>query len=105
MLSVLISYFLLVADPPSILVMPENRTTIEGRNLTIACPASGHPEVTFRWFYQGIFIQHGQLLHLYNIVSSKQGNYSCVASNKFGQAAWWTFVYVQGILSVFMFLM
>jgi hemicentin len=98
-LSVLKAVFLLV-DPPTIHDIPENLTTIEGRNLTINCSASGHPNVTFRWLYKGRLIQNGQVLHLSEIKSSDQGNYSCVVSNLFGQAIQWTFVYVQGICRV-----
>jgi hypothetical protein len=85
----------IVYDPPTIHDIPENLTTIEGRNLTINCSASGHPNVTFRWLYKGRLIQNGQVLHLSEIKSSDQGNYSCVVSNLFGQAIQWTFVYVQ----------
>ncbi|CAN7994178.1 unnamed protein product, partial [Ixodes hexagonus] len=88
-----------VLDPPVITVFfPEERTVVQGSEVSLVCQAKGHPQPTVYWEHNGILIsdQESSLNQRYIFVTGGElkipvaeakdaGEYRCTAKN---QAGW-----------------
>ena len=58
-------------------------TAKEGTNLFLSCSTKGYPEVTYKWKYNGQFLQNGSTLVIQNLKRQDSGSYICTAINEF----------------------
>ena len=56
-------------------------TAKEGTNLFLSCSTKGYPEVTYKWKYNGQFLQNGSTLVIQNLKRQDSGSYICIAVN------------------------
>ncbi|XP_040076954.2 roundabout homolog 2-like [Ixodes scapularis] len=99
-----------VLDPPAITVFyPEERTVVQGSEVSLVCQARGHPKPTVYWEHNGNLIsnQEASLNHRYIFVTGGElkipvaevkeaGEYRCTAKNQAGWDTRTTTVTVHG---------
>ena len=87
-----------VSDQAEITAHPQNKTRIEGENVTISCNADGNPVPTISWTRNGSpldtsnnsrisFSEGKKQLNITNVSRTDSGEYQCVASNSLGNDA------------------
>ena len=83
----------LVTDQPEITAHPQNKTRIEGDNVTLSCDVDGNPVPTISWTRGGSpvdtsarisFTADEKQLTITNVSRTDSGEYRCVASNMVG---------------------
>lgn len=72
-------------EPPSFVAYRQNE------NVSVMCTANGNPEPTVKWVRNGVDFWSGvsgnkseKALVIISLSTSQQGNYTCIATNKFG---------------------
>ena len=94
LITIIISF---VTDQPEITVHPQNRTRIEGDNVTLSCNVDGNPVPAVSWTRNGFhvetnsnsrisFSEGNKQLTITNVKRTDNGNYLCVANNSLGNA-------------------
>ena len=82
-----------VTDQPEITAHPQNKTRIEGDNVTLSCNVDGNPVPTISWTRDGSpvntsarisFSADKKQLTITNVNRTDRGEYRCVASNRVG---------------------
>ena len=84
-----------VTDQAEITAHPQNKTRIEGENVTISCNADGNPKPTISWTRNGYpvdtsnnssisFSADKKQLTITDVNRTDSGEYRCVVSNSLG---------------------
>uniref|UniRef100_A0A8D2J2S6 Hemicentin 1 n=1 Tax=Varanus komodoensis TaxID=61221 RepID=A0A8D2J2S6_VARKO len=93
----LVHFLFYLTEPPRVTVSPKNQTFTEGSEVSIRCSATGHPKPTIvlSWLKDGQPLPLGFHVTLENQGTGLQiaksevddaGRYTCIASNKAGEA-------------------
>ena len=86
---------LFVTDQPEIAVHPQNKTRIEGDNVTLSCNVDGNPVPKISWTRDGSPVNRSgtisisddkKQLTITNVNRTESGEYRCVAENVVGNA-------------------
>jgi len=86
---------LFVTDQPEIAAHPQNKTRIEGDNVTLSCNVDGQPVPIISWNRNGYPVNiSGRVsisddkkqLTITNVKRTDNGNYRCVANNSLGNS-------------------
>ncbi|OPJ77524.1 hemicentin-1 isoform B [Patagioenas fasciata monilis] len=86
------SVFLMVQEPPRVVISPKDQTFTEGSEVSIKCSATGYPKPTVVWTHNDMFIvgssryrltPEGTLI-IRKAVPKDAGIYGCLASNSAG---------------------
>jgi len=86
---------LFVTDQPEIATHPQNKTRIEGDNVTLSCNVDGNPVPTISWTRDGSPVNtSGRIsisddknqLTITQVKRTDSGTYRCMANNNLGNA-------------------
>ena len=84
------SVSLFITDEPDVSVYPQNKTKVEGDNVTFSCNATGNSAPTFNWTKDGSVLTTGSKISLSsdrkqltitNVTREDSGQYVCEATN------------------------
>lgn len=92
--------------PPTMTYTPVNATIAAGTVAVLHCPVFGVPTPNIQWLHKNEslisarFSQEGDSLKIHNAQASDSGEYTCRASNKFGEMLVRLFLNVKGVFKV-----
>ena len=98
LLSVIIfDVFFLFSEKPTASITPQISTLFANQTLTLTCSVSGDPQPTISWSKDGTLLSETtKILTKQNVQLGDEGNYSCKATNKHGNATATSNVIVDG---------
>ena len=72
--------------PPSITQQPQSQTSAQGSSVTFSVTAYGTDPLSYQWMKDGFFVSGAtnDSFTIASIVSSDEGDYSCLITNDFG---------------------